>query len=914
MALNPISAARSIFHALGTVIYTVGEKLYIPQFFAQLNRPKEDSPPLDGRVKQPKELLTDKEWEEIGKLVENEALIEEAQHNDLSALNQLKQAISEMNSLHGRVERAIDYLTKEQKVPIPIKKGGVEALLSRANDVEGTKKEKHYLIKAYRLKSPEAAARLAHLERSEEKRRQFLIDAETFSSSGGYIELDFVNTLGTEAKKGSIKAKKQLEALAKLERPVGYRAAYELYELTNDLKLLGSAGHGRDVKAMRKLYELSGDPIYAKAAAVLGDKDLAYHLGVTDQEFLELAAELGHPDALFELAIEQDQNPFASEQVARAAYLGSAAANCFLGKSYFDQGDLERAGLFFTRAADLGSKEAMKELGFLLFNDKREEAIRYLIAADDPEAAHIVGQNFFLEERYDEALPFLEHARGFGYPVSSEIKKIASSAKDAQTVQRAKELLIEEMENANDLVELGKSYLKVESPHHAEQCFERAAYLGHPQGLIELGKMHERTGENERAAELYIKALERGISDSDAQVARRRLNVLRFLKSKEAHLYLADETEIASQADKMYPKAAFLHAKNLMRDGKGGYRLYLGYAASNPISEAKLLYAELLLSEETESAKNRAKALLEELESEQHPGAYYLLGVKDNDKALIKEAARRGEPRALYALAKESKGEEKEALLQRALLRLGSNDPLFVQIQSERKKETGASLPKTTPTANDALFEKLEPWTGNEEQIAALSTLKISASPEDADRIFDLARQMDNLLINLHEKETEEMMLLAARVGSDKLFREEILPKIEMGVPFDEYGDLLFSFAKSSHSEANLQLAKFLDSAEIEGVYATGKKMDEEAYPLYELCLSNGDRRAADPLILMLQQGRGCKANDEQALRLAFRFGRVEKMSALLKNNPLKIANGINTQDPFSGEILSANLHPSEEA
>ncbi len=282
-------------------------------------------------------------------------------------------------------------------------------------------------------------------------------------------------------------------------------------------------------------------------AALLEVATLRFEEGKEQEglHFLERAAELGNRKAMATLSVyylkQGDKDKAETwEDAATDDGKGERAGWLKLGKLYAHDGlDADKAVDFFEEAIDLGSAAAMYEYakhletgryGMPLDKEEAQELLQQSADAGFAKALYWLGKEALKSEdgkTQEKSIPLLEKAAGGG-----EIRAMTLLAelysKGVGTIAVSREKSAEWMDKAvhaypckaHDIAAVAKNYAKGvgtrQNAHKALDLYLRAAELGSPNAMRELGRMYARGLGVKPAPEKSIDWFRQGAEKGDA--------------------------------------------------------------------------------------------------------------------------------------------------------------------------------------------------------------------------------------------------------------------------------------------------------------------------------------------------------------------------------------------------------------
>ncbi|WP_146064967.1 serine/threonine-protein kinase [Streptomyces sp. SM1] len=343
------------------------------------------------------------------------------------------------------------------------------------------------------------------------------------------------------------------------------------------------------------------------------------------------AAEAGDVNAMVVLGDqmkEQGDIDRARAWYTRAAEAGNADAMYALGRFLYDESDTNGAHTWFTRAVEAGSTNAMAGLGVLLSEQGDTEGARTWFAraaeAGSPRGMTNLGTLLFHDDDIDGARHWLTCAAEAGE--TDAMYNLAFLLQDRGETDEARVWYTRAAEagNTDAMVGLG-SLLREEDPEGARTWYTRAAEAGNTDAMTILGGLLYLDGNTDQGRSWWIRAAE--VGEPGAMVGLGTL--LREEDPEGARTWYTRAAE-AGNVLAMNVLANALHAAGNTDDAHSWWTR----AAEAGDSSAMIRLGAILHDEDPEGARRWYTRAIEAGEND----AMYNLGVLSNERGETEEA------------------------------------------------------------------------------------------------------------------------------------------------------------------------------------------------------------------------------------------------------------------------------------
>jgi|GEM_PF-936975 len=197
---------------------------------------------------------------------------------------------------------------------------------------------------------------------------------------------------------------------------------------------------------------------------------------------------------------------------------GTPEAFFDLAAIYYEEGDLQKAKIYFQKAADLGNAESLRCLGKLLekewYFQQAKICFQKAAALGNVDALNDLGALFQKEGDLQQAIICYQKAADLGNAES--LRRLGKLLEKEWYFQQAKICFQKAaaLGNADALNDLGILFQKEGDLQQAKICFQRAAALGNADALNNLGILFRKEGDLQQAKIYYQRAIDLGVVDA----------------------------------------------------------------------------------------------------------------------------------------------------------------------------------------------------------------------------------------------------------------------------------------------------------------------------------------------------------------------------------------------------------------
>lgn len=425
---------------------------------------------------------------------------------------------------------------------------------------------------------------------------------------------------------------------------------------------------------------------------------------------LTSAAEAGDAEAIFRLSALTPGGAGRELSVLLSAALGYAGAFSFAAEIYMKRGDTHAAKEMLLLAREAGDAAAARRLCQICYDEGNTEHAAWAISGFDREFRKL---NRKMQRILRKTAP--KELKDNPKVKKAILVSLRHSARE-RGFRRGYFLLTERLcrfMEAEELVLLGRLYLWGEgcekSADKARKLFETASSLGSADAACELGNLELSCGRDTLAAELYIKAAERGRADCFGKAGDL---LIKTSPSRGLELYgrgeQAGDTHSLERRDLLIREreALFALATSKSESNRDEAEALFRRSATLGYSPALCALASLLAEKRSRRSRKEAFSLYLEARSVGEDEAYFGLGkclaegigVRRNYKEAIHYlsiSARIGNGRAAEALAAIDLGKKRRRA--RALYSAGIR-----HVHSKRFKEARDALSAASELGSSA--------------------------------------------------------------------------------------------------------------------------------------------------------------------------------------------------------------------
>jgi len=269
---------------------------------------------------------------------------------------------------------------------------------------------------------------------------------------------------------------------------------------------------------------------HLESAARLGVEDAMFDIGLNAldrgdksvaRSWLAAAADVGHVEALGVIpsTYYHDDPERAEVEYRKAAELGSTNAMINLGLVEADRdGDLQKALTWFQRAADLGNRDgltmALEHTSDPQKYQRRIALMEEMAERGVPQAILALALDSAEKEDFDKALRLLDRIAHRDFPEALELRAYLLEMQGNDSKAREVMLRAAQLGDASAMANLGKMLLDDDDFDAAELWLKRAIKLNQTEAFAVLADLRLRQGKNSDAESLL--AMGMGLQDAQS--------------------------------------------------------------------------------------------------------------------------------------------------------------------------------------------------------------------------------------------------------------------------------------------------------------------------------------------------------------------------------------------------------------